>query len=130
MADDNVHERINKLDKRVTTIEAKQPMLQELLERSISADEKLGETLHEMQTSMALMNQKMDAQSDAFEELKSDMAQANQKMEAKVESVHKEVNDIKDEGSFNIRTYIKANFPWIVVLIGGGIALLSKYFEF
>ena len=136
MSEDNVHERINKLDTRVTRIEATQPMLQELMERSITTNEKLGETLHEMQTSMALMNSKidaqietfdnrMDAQAEAFDELKQDMEKAGKKTEASLEKMNNRVASIEEKGKFDIFGYIKTKLPWIIILISAGAMALS-----
>ena len=141
MAEDNVHERINDISTRLTRVETTQPMLQELMERNIASNERLGETLHEMQTSMALMNSKMDSQTDAFNErmdaqaeafegLKRDMEEAGRKTEEGFQAVNDRVQGIEDKGKFDIYDYIKSKLPWIIVLLGAGSLVLSEYFKF
>ena len=111
------------------------------MERNIASNEKLGETLNQMQTSMALMNSKMDsqteafndrmdAQSEAFEGLKRDMETAGKKTEESLQAVNNRVSDIEEKSQFDIMTYIKTKLPWIIVLIGMGAMALSDKIKF
>ena len=63
MADDIavLYSKCNKLDARVTKIEAASPFLEEMIARNIASNEKLGNTLQDIQISMVKMNEKMDA---------------------------------------------------------------------
>ena len=134
----DIHDHMNKIDNRLTAIESAQPLLQDLLNRNIATEEKLGETLHEMQTSIALMNTKMDsqaetfdarmdAQAEAFDGLKSDMKKQTDETETAFKMVNDRVASIEDKGNFDIYGFIKAKLPWIIILIGLGISALSKY---
>ena len=58
------------LQKDVTEIKITQPMLQATLEKNVEANEKLVETLHEIEKTMISMNDKMDVQSKEIDTIK------------------------------------------------------------
>ena len=127
---DSVYGRINKLDSRVTKLETSYPFLEDLIERSTKTDEKLSETMQEVQISMNKMNQKMDAQAEALTSMKIASEEANKKMNEHISQVANKVEKIEDKGKFDIWQWLKTNFPWIVILVGLGIYSASQFVKF
>lgn len=127
---DGVYGRINKLDSRITKLETSYPFLEDLIERSTKTNEKLSETMQEVQISMSKMNQKMDAQAEALASMKHDSEEANKKMNEQISRVANKVEKIEDKGKFDIWQWLKANFPWIVILVGLGIYSASQFVKF
>jgi len=127
---DSVYGRINKLDSRVTKLETSYPFLEDLIERSTKTDEKLSETMQEVQISMSKMNQKMDAQAEALTSMKIASEEANKKMNEHISQVANKVEKIEDKGKFDIWQWLKTNFPWIVILVGLGIYSASQFVKF
>lgn len=125
-----LNKKVDSLTQKVIELESTRPFLQELVERNIASNEKLGETLHEVQLSMTRMNDKMDAQSKAFEELKLEMGEANRKTNDKIASLDKKVEAIEEKGKFDFIGYIKSNLPWVICVFGLGLAYASNYFKF
>lgn len=127
---DSVYGRINKLDSRVTKLETSYPFLEDLIERSTKINEKLSETMQEVQISMSKMNQKMDAQAEALTSMKIASEEANKKMNEHISQVANKVEKIEDKGKFDIWQWLKTNFPWIVILVGLGIYSASQFVKF
>lgn len=127
---DGVYGRINKLDNRVTKLETSFPFLEDLIERSTKTNEKLSETMQEVQISMNKMNQKMDAQADALSAMKVDLEESNKKMNEHISQVANKVEQIEDKGKFDIWQWLKSNFPWIVALVGLGAYSVSQFVKF
>lgn len=125
-----LNKKVDSLTQKVIELESTRPFLQEVVERNIASNEKLGETLHEVQLSMAHMNDKMDAQSKAFAELKKEMGEANKKTNDKIASLDKKVEAIEEKGKFDFIGYIKLNLPWVICILGLGVAYASNYFKF
>lgn len=127
---DGVYGRINKLDSRITKLETSYPFLEDLIERSTKTNEKLSETMQEVQISMGKMNQKMDAQAEALTSMKIASEEANKKMNEHISQVANKVEKIEDKGKFDIWQWLKTNFPWIVILVGLGIYSASQFVKF
>lgn len=136
-----LYSKVNKLDARLTKIESTRPFLEEMIERSIASNEKLANTLQEVQISMVKMNEKMDEQSEALKTMKKEFEQANAATNKKIEEVDKKATDgiiqvgerieeVEEKGKFDIFEFIKKNWPWILVLLGLGIMSISQYFKF
>lgn len=124
---DNLYSKVNKLDARMTEIEATRPFLKEMIERNISSNEKLSETLHEVQATMISMNDKMDAQSIAMDAMKEDFAKANADTNSRISEIDKKVEIIEEKGKFDIWIYLKQNWPWILIVIGLCVNAVAKF---
>lgn len=129
-------EAVHDLDKRITTLETKEPLLHQMLERSISTNEELTKTMHDVQITMVKLTDQMDnqskaieAQSKALEDMKQDFESATAKTNEKISAMDKRVDAVEDKGKFDIFDYLKKNFPWIVIVLGVGIAYASQYFK-
>lgn len=118
------------LQKDVTEIKITQPMLQATLEKNVEANEKLVETLHGIEKTMISMNDKMDVQSKEIDTIKNEMEENNAHLTNKINKVEERVDKVDAEGQFNIRLFFQKYFPWIVILVGGGIFILSKFVKF
>lgn len=118
------------LQKDVTEIKITQPMLQATLEKNVEANEKLVETLHEIEKTMISMNDKMDVQSKEIDTIKNEMEENNAHLTNKINKVEERVDKVDAEGQFNIRLFFQKYFPWIVILVGGGMFILSKFVKF
>lgn len=116
---DTLYRKINKLDSRMTEIEATRPFLKEMIERNIESNEKLSSTLQEVQMSMVNLNHEMKEQSEAMISMKKEFSD----VKAKVES-------IEENGKFDIHSFIKSNWPWIMFLLGIGFYSISKFVKF
>lgn len=136
-----LYSKVNKLDARLTKIESTRPFLEEMIERNVASNEKLADTLQEVQISMVKMNEKMDEQSEALKTMKKEFEQANAATNRKIEEVDKKATDgitqvgerieeVEEKGKFDIFEFIKKNWPWILVLLGLGIMSISQYFKF
>lgn len=131
-----LYSKINKLDTRVTELESTRPFLKEMIERNIASNEKLSNTLHDVQISMIKMNEKMDDQTQSFKQLQQDFEEVSKKTDAKIELVKQEtfdkiekvndkVKEVEEKGKFDIMLFIKANWPWIVALLGVGFLYIA-----
>lgn len=125
-----IYEKLDNHDRRLTKLESTRPYLEDLTERSIKSYESLAQTMQDVQLSMVKMNDKMDEQSKSLNALKEDMANGNKNMSEKINIIETKVAKIDDEGKFNIRTYLKTNWPWILVIIGMGWMVASQCVKF
>lgn len=136
-----LYSKVNKLDSRLTKIESTRPFLEDMIERNIASNEKLANTLQEVQISMVKMNEKMDEQSEALRIMKQEFEQANAATNRKIEEVDKkamdgiakvseQVEEVEEKGKFDIHEFIKKNWPWILVLLGLGFMSISQYVKF
>lgn len=125
-----IYAKLDDHDRRITTLESTRPFLQDLIDRSIKSNEVLAQTMQDVQLSMVKMNDKMDKQAEDLRQMRDDFVAANKAVTQKVEDVEKKVSSLDDEGKFNIRTYLKTNWPWIVVVLGMGIFIATKYVKF
>lgn len=121
---------ISHLQKDVAEIKATQPLLQKTLERNIETQEKLSNTLHEVQLSLVSIVNKLQDQSEDIDEIKKEMDSNRNSINNKISRVEEKIESIDEEGKFNIRTFLKNYFPWIVVIVGIGANLISKYVKF
>lgn len=118
------------LQKDVTEIKITQPMLQATLEKNVEAHEKLVDALHQIEKTMISMNDQMVLQSKDIEAIKADMEENARMIDKKIRKVEEQVDQIDEEGQFNIRLFFQKYFPWIVVMIGAGIFIISKVVNF
>lgn len=122
--------KVENLDQRITKIEATQPFLTEILEKNVATNERLAETLQDIQLSMVTMNSKIDSQAQALENMKRDFDEAGKKTDERINTVMKKVETIDIEGQLNIRQFLKKNFIWLALTLGLGIAYLSTFVSF
>lgn len=127
---DKIYAKLDDHDHRITALESTRPYLQDLTERSIKSYEKLAQTMQDVQLSMVKMNDKMDEQSKSLKALKEDMTAGNRSMSEKIEVIETKVAKIDEDGKFNIRTWLKTNWPWVVIVIGMGALAASQYVKF
>ena len=125
-----IYAKLDDHDRRITTLESTRPFLQDLIDRSIKSNEVLAQTMQDVQLSMVKMNDKMDKQAEDLRQMRDDFVAANKAVTQKVEDVEKKVSSLDDEGKFNMRTYLKTNWPWIIVVLGMGIFIATKYVKF
>ena len=144
MPDGNIgtlYSKVNKLDARLTKIESTRPFLEDMIERNIASNEKLADTLQEVQISMVKMNEKMDEQSEALRIMKEEFEEANFQTNKKIEEVDKKategiakvgerVEEVEEKGKFDIMLFLKSNWPWILVLVGIGTLYASNFVKF
>lgn len=120
---DTLYSKTNHLDKRMTALEATRPFLEDMVERDIKSHEKLAATLQQVQISMVGLNGEMTA-------MKQEFTESNQKTNAELKKVSNKVSMIEEKGKFDIQLFIKANWPWIMVLLGFGFYAVSRYAKF
>lgn len=134
---DILHDKINKLDVRVTKLESTRPYLEEMIDRDIKSNEKLAETLQEVQMSMAKMNTKMDENAKALEEMREQFTESNKATKERIEKINQEtivsikavsekVDGLEDKTKFDILDYLKKNWPSILILLGIGGMMIGS----
>lgn len=122
-----IYAKLDDYDHRLTQLESTRPFLQDLIQRSVKANEVLTKTMQDVQISMIKLNDKMDEQAKEMKEMKSDLEKANKSTVDKLSTVEKKVTILEDAGKFDIWAYLKHNFPWIVVVLGVGALWASRY---
>lgn len=122
-----IYAKLDDYDHRLTQLESTRPFLQDLIQRSVKANEVLTKTMQDVQISMIKLNDKMDEQAKEMKEMKSDLEKANKSTVDKLSAVEKKVTILEDVGKFDIWAYLKHNFPWIVVVLGVGALWASRY---
>lgn len=125
-----IYDRLDEHDRRITVLESTRPFLQELTERSIKSYDALSKTMQDVQLSMVKMNDKMDTQAKSLRNLQDNMSAGNKAMSEKITVIENRVANIDEEGKFNIRTWFKTNWPWVLIVMGLGIMVASKYVKF
>lgn len=121
---------ISHLQKDMAEIKATQPLLQKTLEKNIETQEKLSNTLHEVQLSLVSIVDKLKDQSEDIDDIKKEMDSNRNIINYKISQVEDKLQNVDEEGKFNIRMFLKNYFPWIVVIVGIGANLISKYVKF
>ena len=129
-----LYKKYNNLSERVASMETAKGYFRDLVERNIASNEKLSETMHEVQMSMVKMNEKMDNMKEDFQEAvqqtDSKIKSATEQTDEKIRSVNQKVEAIEEQGKFDIWGAIKKYFPWLIVLVGLGIMYASRYIKF
>lgn len=125
-----IYSKINKLSNEVAEMKATRPFLLQMIERNIASNEKLAETLHQVQTTMVTLNEKIDTQSKALETLRDDFTEGYNKNNRRFLELDGKIEMIEEKGKFDIQMYIKQNWPWILILIGLGINFVSRFVKF
>lgn len=144
MADGEIGKIYNKLDDhdhRITQLESTRPFLQDLIDRNIKTNEKLTDTMTKIQESMIRLNDKIDKQSGEIKTMKADLEDANKatnKRLAEVETdaaeridaVNKKVGELENAGKFDMRDWLKKNFPWLIIIVGMGAMYAAQFVKF
>lgn len=125
-----IYDRLDEHDRRITVLESTRPFLQDLTERSIKSYDALSKTMQDVQLSMVKMNDKMDIQAESLRNLQDNMSAGNKAMSEKITVIENRVANIDEEGKFNIRTWFKTNWPWVLIVMGLGIMVASQYAKF
>lgn len=125
-----IYAKLDDHDHRITQLESTRPFLQDLIQRSVKSNEVLTQTMQDVQMSMVKLNDKMDEQAREMKEMKADFETANKTTASKLNAVEIKVMTLDDAGKFNIREYLKHNFPWIVCILGMGVLYASQYVKF
>lgn len=125
-----IYSKINKLSNEVAEMKATRPFLLQMIERNIASNEKLAETLHQVQTTMMTLNEKIDTQSKALETLRDDFTEGYNKNNKRFLELDGKIETIEEKGKFDVQMYIKQNWPWILILIGLGINFASQFVKF
>jgi len=133
MADGDVgkiYDRLDDHDHRITQLESTRPFLQDLIARSVKSNETLAETMKDVQMSMVKLNAKLDDQSKEIKAMKQASETANAAVNTKLTVVETKVSQLEDAGKFDIREWVKKNWPWLCVMAGLGIMWASQYVKF
>lgn len=125
-----IYAKLDDHDRRITTLESTRPYLQDLIDRSIKSNELLTKTMQDVQMSMVKLNDKMDRQADEMDKMQKSFDAANAKTNEKLNAVENKVTALEDAGKFDIRAFIKRNWPWLCVIIGMGALYASQFVKF
>ena len=125
-----IYGRLDDHDHRITALESTRPFLQDLIARSVKSNEVLAETMKDVQMSMVKLNDKMDAQAEEIKEMKQASETANAAVNTKLTAVETKVSALEDAGKFDIREWVKKNWPWLCVMAGLGMMWASQYVKF
>ena len=106
-----IYGRLDDHDHRITALESTRPFLQDLIARSVKSNEVLAQTMQDVQLSMVKLNDKMDAQAAEIQSMKTNSETANRNMNDKLTAVETKVSALEDAGKFDIRAWIKKNWP-------------------
>lgn len=145
------YRRTNNHEKRISIIESREPLLEDILNKNTLAYEKLAETLQEIEKSMVVMSNKIDMQEQNMKDMKEDFVEANKnlndeiakanqnttteisnlsiKTSKDIKEVNARVDTIDEKGKFDIRDFIKHNWGWIMALLLAGAAFISNYIK-
>ena len=112
-------ERTNKIDRKLIELETNQSHYVDTLEKVVTTNEKLADAIHNIQVTFTEMNGKMDIMSVNIADTKTQISGIDSRM-----------RKVEENGKFDISSFIKKNFPWIVIGVGFIIYTASKYFKF
>lgn len=125
-----IYGRLDDHDHRITQLESTRPFLQDLIARSVKSNETLAETMKDVQMSMVKLNAKLDDQSKEIKAMKQASETANAAVNTKLTVVETKVSQLEDAGKFDIREWVKKNWPWLCVMAGLGMMWASQYVKF
>lgn len=112
-------EHLDETDRRVVKLESTRPYLEKILEDVAKSNKELSASMNGLQTFINDMNNKIDAQGHKIDTLST-----------RVDSMDNKIKTIDEQGKFNIREFFKKYLPWIICLLGLGIAYASKWMKF
>lgn len=118
--------RVRELEEKVTRLDTEYPFLKESLDQNTKSYQDLNKTLISFKDTMTTMNLQMATMNNNIQTQKN----ALDKVVGDVETLKNKVENVDEKGKFDIREFFKKNFPWIVVLIGVGILVVSNFVKF
>ena len=116
---DDLYEKTNGIDRKLVEIETNQKHYTDTLEKVADSNMKLVDTLQSMQITFVKMDGKID-------EMSRDIVATK----VQINGIDTRMKKIEADNSFEIMGFFKKNFPWIVVLVGGGILWASQLVKF
>ena len=125
-----IYGRIDDHDRRITQLESIRPFLQDLINRSVESNEELAKTMKDVQMSMVNLNAKLDAQAREINEMRVNSEAANRSVNSKLSAVESKISSIDDAGKFDIREWVKRNWPWLCVTAGLAMMYASQFVKF
>lgn len=136
-----IYAKLDDHDHRITALESTRPYLQDLIDRNIKTNEKLSDTMTKIQESMIRLNDKIDTQSNEIKSMKSDLEKANANTNKKldeveeaannrIDSINKKVIELDTAGKFDMRDWLKKNFPWLIIIVGMGAMYAAQFVKF
>jgi len=133
----NYEQEINDIKKDVSAlitdmavIKDNVPRMEEALKDNTKAYTALNETLHNINTNMIAMNNKIDNQGKDIEEVKNNLEETRTHFNGKIQAIRTKIDSVDEEGKFNIRTFFRQYLPWIIVVLGLGIYIVSTAVKF
>lgn len=114
-----IYAAINKLELRIAKLEETRPFLVEMIEKNTASNEKLIETLSQIEITLEKFDNRIGVVENAIKQT-----------DDKVSKISKEVEVIEEKGKFDIWAYTKTNLPWIILIVGLGASYLSKFVKF
>lgn len=118
--------RVRELEEKVTRLDTEYPFLKESLDQNTKSYQDLNKTLISFKDTMTTMNLQMATMNNNIQTQKN----ALDKVVGDVETLKNKVENVDEKGKFDIREFFKKNFPWIVVLVGVGILVVSNFVKF
>ena len=109
---DNLYDITNSLDKKMAVNDANQKHYTETLEKVAESNEKLVDTLQNMQITFVKMDEKISGISE------------------QVTGIDARMKKIEDDNNFQIMGFLKKNFPYIIIGLGMIAAIVSDMFKF
>ena len=136
-----IYAKLDDHDHRITQLESTRPFLQDLIDRSIKTTEKLSDIMTKIQESMVRLNDKIDTQSAEIKTMKSDLEAANKATNKRltevddnaterIDAMSKKVGELENAGKFDMRDWLKKNFPWLIIIVGMGAMYAAQFVKF
>ena len=123
---EDLETRVFEMEKEIARIDAELPHLKESLDQNTKSFNQLNETLRSFEKTMIHMSDQMAGQTKSLET----QQKALDKVVTDVNALKDKIETIDEKGKFDIREFFKKYFPWIVVLIGIGVFVVSSFIKF
>ena len=112
-----LEERVANVENRLIKVETELPHLRESLDRNTKSNEKMTEALVNLEKTMDRINYTTQNQEKEITENKEEIG----KVKVKVE-------ELEEKGKFDISSWIKSNWPWLLITGTLAIGWASKIF--
>ena len=107
--------KVDKINGRVTELEATQPFLKEMVQQNTAAYQKLTETMIDVRIAMTQINDNLSQQSDDIVALENKVEEVSSTTDAHFDSVSKRIKQIEDnEGKTIVSEGLAANYSDII----------------
>ena len=110
-----LEERVSRMENRLIKVEAELPHLRESLDRNTKSNEKMTEVLGSLEKTMMQINYKTETQDSEIKENKEE-----------IDKVKVKVEELEEKGKFDISSWIKSNWPWLLITATLGIGWATK----